>query len=125
MDLKTKYVILDHDLGVFLGSYTSDFFEDKEVIQSSDGDIPKMYGLFASNNPFAITRAFAFNSVKEADKYIGQFFPKETALHLHIVPVKTSQNEYVDLAELCKSGLAEYTYDMLDGMIDETLETMH
>ena len=123
MNLKTKYVILDYDLGVFLGSYTSDFFEEPKE-KARDG-VPKMYGLFASNNPFGITRAFAFDTIDEANEYIGQFFPKDTALHLHIVPVAGSQEQYVELAELCKSGLSEYTYDMLDGMVDETTATPH
>lgn len=124
MDNKTKYVILDQDLGVYLGSYTSDFFEDSPKQKGKD-TVPKMYGLFAANNPFGITRAFAFKSPHEADEYIAQFFPKDTALHLQIVPVEASEDQYASLAELCKAGLTQYTYDMLDSMIDETKATPH
>ena len=68
-----RYIIIDQNRGVFLGTYT-----DEDVGKDSNTETTdKRYALFASNNPFYITKACSFESENMAQSYIKDgFAPK-------------------------------------------------
>lgn len=123
---QTRYVIIDDDNGVFLGTYTmadfqveEDFFEGHE-----DANLDKSFALFAKDNPFSIHRACSFETAEEAKRFIKDSFGvKASELSLKTAPVKCS-SYYPDVVDLVKSGYGDYTYDMLDGL-ESPSEKMH
>ena len=108
---KTRYIIIDENRGVFLGTYT------EEDIGKQSSDNSKNYALFACNNPFGVTKACSFSSEEKAIAYIQDVFPKRRWSTLSPKPVE-SDNEYPDVVDIIKSGYSEYTYDMIDGLFD-------
>ena len=120
---QTRYVIVDDENGVFLGTYTmADFQEQIEEEFLSDGeyipehDLDRSFALFAKDNPFSIHRACSFETKEEARRFIlDSFGPTAKRLRLKTAPVQCS-SYYPDIVELIKSGLGDATFDMLDGL---------
>lgn len=120
---QTRYVIVDEENGVFLGSYTmSDFQEQIEEEFLEEGefiperDLEKSFALFAKDNPFAVSRACSFETIEEAQRFIlDSFGSTAKRLKLKTAPVVT-QSLYPDVVDLIKSGLGHTTFDMLDGL---------
>lgn len=110
MKTKPRYIIIDYNRGVFLGTYS-----DEDV--GSDSDPDKRYALFANNNPFYITRACSFKSANMARAYIQDVFPQPRWHDLAAMPVD-SDDEYPDVIDIIKSGYGDHVYDMLDGLFD-------
>lgn len=120
---QTRYVIVDDENGVFLGTYTmADFQEqiEQEFLQEGEyipeGDLDRSFALFAKDNPFSIHRACSFETKEEAKRFIiDSFGPTAKRLRLKTEPVQCS-SYYPDVVELIKSGLGHTTFDMLDGL---------
>ena len=105
-----RYVILDPEAGVFLGTHKT-----------------KMYGpagatvpLWSATNFFQLTKAFSFDSKKDAMLYIRTFLSDRPDIFVGEV---NSKDKYVDLVDLLKSGYELFTFDMIDGL--EISETIH
>lgn len=115
---KTRYIIVDQQKGVFLGTYTpADFGGDPSDKQT--------YALFASNNHFGLTQACSFRTAQSAESYIKDVFPKGKGFHLRAFPVAT-EHEYPSVVDIIKSGYGDYTYDMVEGLFeDEEHATFH
>ena len=97
-----RYIIIDQNRGVFLGTYT-----DEDVGKDSNTETTdKRYALFASNNPFYITKACSFESENMAQSYIKA------------LPIE-SDEEYPDVVDIIKSGYGDHIYDMLDGLFED------
>lgn len=107
---KQRYIIVDQNRGVFLGTYS-----DEDVGDRSGSD--KRYALFANNNPFYITKACSFKSLGMAQAYIEDVFPPKRWQSLEPMPID-SDDEYPDVIDLIKSGYGDHIYDMLDGLFD-------
>lgn len=116
---KTRYVIVDEENGVFLGTYSP--ARMKMLLNIEDDEVEQSYALFARDNPFTVARSCSFESVSEAQWFIYQNFGSN--LELTIEPVKCS-SKYPDVVELIKSGLEHATFDMMDGL-DYISETVH
>lgn len=120
---QTRYVIVDEENGVFLGTYTmADFQEQIEEEFLSEGeyipehDLDRSFALFAKDNPFSIHRACSFETKEEARRFIlDSFGPTAKRLRLKTAPVQCN-SYYPDIVELIKSGLGDATFDMLDGL---------
>lgn len=108
---KHRYIIIDQKRGVFLGTYT-----DEDVGEESNSD--KRYALFASNNPFYITKACSFKSASMAQSYIKDVFAPTRWEELEALPIESDQ-EYPDVIEIIKSGYGDHIYDMVDGLFDD------
>jgi hypothetical protein len=115
---KTRYIIVDKEKGVFLGTYTpSDFGGDP-----SDKNI---YALFASNNHLGLTQACSFKTAISAETYIKDVFPKNQGFKLKAFAIQTEQ-EFPSVVDIIKSGYGDYTHDMMDGLFNgEEFETLH
>ena len=115
---KTRYIIVDKNKGVFLGTYTpADFGGDPEDKQ--------VYALFASNNHFRLTQACSFKTAISAETYIKDVFPKNKGFNLKAFAV-TTELEFPSVVDIIKSGYGAYTHDMVDGLFgDEENSTFH
>jgi len=121
--LQTRYVIIDDNNGVFLGTYTmadfkskieEEYLEDHEYISGDDMD--KSFALFAKDNPFAVPRACSFETKEEAKQFISDSFGNTAGkLNLSLAPVVTGSH-FPNVIELIKSNLGSTTFDMLDGL---------
>lgn len=111
---KPRYIIIDQNRGVFLGTYTDEDVAEDPNAETSD----KRYALFASNNPFYITKACSFKSKTMAQAYIKDVFAPRRWEELAALPVESEQ-EYPDVVELIKSGYGDHIYDMLDGLFED------
>jgi hypothetical protein len=111
---KPRYIIIDQNRGVFLGTYADEDVAEDPSAETSD----KRYALFASNNPFCITKACSFNSENMAQAYIKDVFAPRRWEELDAMPIE-SDEEYPDVIEIIKSGYGDHIYDMLDGLFDD------
>lgn len=117
---KTKYIILEGNLGVFLGTYSLADVYNQADIDELDMDVPeaefnRSYAMFARDNPLGISEALSFETLSEAEAYIQDAFGKYGDLTLMPVPVKT-QNHYPDVVDIIRSGYGDFTFDMMEGL---------
>lgn len=112
---KTRYIILDEYMGVFLGTY------DASDLGAGDG---RVYACFAANNPFGLTNACSFRTEAAAKYFIRDTFAPHKRPDLKTVPIETD-SEFPSVVDIIKSGYAESTYDMMDGMFPEGKITIH
>lgn len=111
---KPRYIIIDQNRGVFLGTYTDEDVGEDSNTETSD----KRYALFASNNPFYITKACSFKSENMAQAYIKDVFAPKRWEELEALPIE-SDEEYPDVVDIIKSGYGDHIYDMLDGLFED------
>lgn len=112
---KTRYIIVDDEMGVFLGTYSG------EDLGSDDG---RVYACFAANNPFSLTTACSFKSETIANIFIRETFAPRRRPQLEVVPVET-ESEFPSVVDIIKSGYGNFTYDMMDGLFEQTNLTVH
>lgn len=91
-----KYVIVDYNQGVFLGTVNP-------------------YYVFANNDEYGIDRAYAFDTKRDAELFIRKHLSTYRDLKMFIAPVRIN-GEYAELKDLIEAGLSEYTSLMLDAM---------
>lgn len=107
-----KYVIIDPEDGVFLGTTGRDTAE-------AFIDVPKgarVIALFSGNNIFDLTKAAAFFSERDANEYMKAYI-KRSSSGAFIAKIESDSKEpYVDVIDLIKSGYGEYTHDMVDAI---------
>lgn len=107
-----KYVIIDPEDGVFLGTTGRDVAE-------AFIDIPKgarVIALFSNNNIFDLTKAAAFFSERDADEYMRAYIKRQSSKAFVAKVESNSKEPYVDVIDLIKSGYGEYVWDMIDAM---------
>ena len=112
---KTRYIIIDEDMGVFLGTYNG------SELGARDN---RTYACFAANNPFGLTTACSFRTENAANYYIRDTFPPHKRKDLKALPVETN-SDFPNAVDIIKSGYVDSTYDMIDGMFTEISETIH
>lgn len=126
---KTRYVIVDKENGVFLGTYSLADVQGKieELFLNvgeriADKDLDRSFALFAKDNPFGVPRACSFKTKVEAGMFIYENF-KKGEFQFSIEGVKCV-TPYPDVVELIKSGLGDSTFDMMD-CLETISETVH
>jgi hypothetical protein len=119
MAKKTRYILIDNKLGVFLGSYSmQDFIEPKAILEGKVNMLkedPRSYALFAKHNPFGVTDAESFESKEEAEQFIRDAFFDVKDVGLSAQPVDTDLDD-PDLIDIIKAGYGDHTFDMLEGL---------
>lgn len=88
-----RYLIVEKDRGIFLGSF-------------------KSISLFAKGNIFGITKAPSFEKEEDAEYYIGYHLPKEERQY-GIIEIK-SDEKYISIIDIIKQGYGEYTHDLIE-----------
>ena len=112
---KTRYIIVDQDMGVFLGTYTG------EDLGQSDG---RIYACFAANNPFGLINACSFKTEEMAKYFINDTFTPRKRSRLKSVPVETA-SEFPHVIEIIKSGHGDFVHDMTDVLFEQADQTIH
>ena len=119
MAKKTRYILIDNKLGVFLGSYSmQDFIEPEAILEGKVNMLkedPRSYALFAKHNPFGVTDAESFDSKEEAEQFIRDAFFDVKDVGLSARPVDTDLDD-PDLIDIIKAGYGDHTFDMLEGL---------
>jgi len=107
-----KYIIIDPEDGIFLGTTGRDTAEAFIDIPRS----ARVVALFSGNNIFDLTKAAAFLSEKDANEYMHAYI-KRLGSDAFVADVESdSKDPYVDVVDIIKSGYGEYVEDMIDAM---------
>jgi hypothetical protein len=107
-----KYVIIDPEDGVFLGTTGRDAAE-------AFIDVPRgarVIALFSGNNIFDLTKAAAFFTERDADDYMRAYIKRPSSRAFVAKIESDSKEPYVDVVDLIKSGYGEYVEDMVDAI---------
>ena len=119
MAKKTRYILIDNKLGVFLGSYSmQDFIEPREILEGRVNMLredPRSYALFAKHNPFGVVDAESFDTKEEDEQFVRDAFFDVGGVRLQAMPVDTDRDD-PDVVDIIKAGYGDYTFDMLDGL---------
>lgn len=88
-----RYLIVEKDRGIFLGSF-------------------KNISLFAKGNIFGITKAPSFETEDDAEYYIAHYLPKEER-HYGVIEIKSGE-KYIGIIDIIKQGYGEYTHNLIE-----------
>lgn len=113
---KRRYILADKDMGVFLGTY-----EAAELGYEDDG---RVFACFASNNPFNLTTACSFRSLKAAENFARDMFAPAKYKKLAALEVET-ESEFPSVVEIIKSGHYNEASDMLEILFENGPQTIH
>lgn len=91
--MKTKYIVINKEKGVFLGAYSG-------------------YAFFAKTDPVGIPKAFAFDTPDVAKLFIDTNMTRY-ANNTFYVPIET-KSTYPSVSDIIKAGYGDYTYNMMD-----------
>lgn len=111
-----RYLIIDENLGVYLGSYDANIFEDEPIEKG------KRYAAFAGCNPFGIVHGLTFDDTEQAEIFMYSTFPK-ASFNVWVVPIEID-SDVASVIDIIKAGYGDHTHDMLDYWIHES-ETQH
>ena len=90
-----RYAIIEEDLGFFLGAF-------------------QKYGVFAKTNVFGLHKAYSFNTEEEANEFIKEYLGDDRGDWI-VVAIDTDE-KYIGVVQLLKSGYDKYTHQMIDGI---------
>lgn len=91
-----RYIIVDEERGVFLGSFNQ-------------------YALFAKNDILGSTKAFSFDTKDDAEEYIESAFAKNKKAKCKVIEVE-GKNKYVCVEDIIKQGYGMYTHYLVDNL---------
>lgn len=99
-----RYIIIDPEEGVFLGTHGTPI--------PSQG--VRIVPLFSKQNIFEITKAASFPDKKEATGYLNRYlkigFP---SAFVAAVETRDSKDDFVDVIDIVKSGHGKYAEGMI------------
>ena len=88
-----RYLIVEKELGLFLGFYRGIF-------------------MFAKDNIYPILKVPGFDTEEDAEYYIGRYFPKEDKQY-GVISVET-KTKYVSIVDVIKAGYKEHAHELID-----------
>ena len=91
-----KYLLVHKEKGVFLGTYLG-------------------RALFAADNEFDIVKVFSFESEEYAYEFVTKYMENQNVEDYFVVSV-ASQEKYVHVVDIIKSGYGELTFDLADNI---------
>jgi hypothetical protein len=98
-----RYIIIDPDEKIFLGT-------------RKDEEMGGMGMLFSAHNFLYITRATCWNTREDATAYLYKHI-KRHLKHSFVAEIDAeTSDQFVSIREICKSGLGDYAWDMIDAM---------
>jgi hypothetical protein len=98
-----RYVIIDPDEGIFLGT-------------KKDEEMGGMGMLFSAHNFLSITRATCWETREEATSYMYRHIKRHLE-HCFVAEIDSvSKDKFVDIPDICRSGFGCYAWDMIDAM---------
>lgn len=101
-----RYILVDDEAGIFLGAHKIPIFGDPKAVEG--------YLIFSNYNAmdFQITKAYSFDSIRDALLYANTFLIKDFP-DLYVEQINT-EDKYVDVVDLIKSGFGAHTHSMID-----------
>lgn len=103
-------------MGVFLGTY-----DGRELGHKEDG---RVFACFSSNNPFNLTTACSFRSLRAAENFARDMFAPRKCEKLTALEVET-ESEFPNVVDIIKSGHASAAGDMLEILFENGNQTIH
>lgn len=88
-----RYLIVEKELGLFLGVYQNIF-------------------LFSKMNIFPIVKVPSFDSDEDAKYYIEKYFPNENKKY-SVINIET-KDKYVNVIDIIKAGYTDYTDELIN-----------
>lgn len=113
---RTRYILADKDMGVFLGTY-----DGRELGYEEDG---RIFACFSSNNPFKLTTVCSFRTEKAAQDFKRDMFGAQKQKKLYTLPVE-SEEEFPSVVDIIKSGHSDECLEMLDILFEDGDQTIH
>ena len=98
-----RYIIIDPDEGIFLGT-------------KRDEEMGGMGMLFSAHNFLSITRATCWKTRQEATSYMYRHIKRHME-HCFVAEIDSDTEEpFVSIPDICRSGFGGYAWDMIDVM---------
>lgn len=113
-EYKSKFIIIDPEEGIFLGTAKPD---DIPYIERHPRD-GRLIALFSCNNNNAldIIKAVGFFTKDDAERYL-HIYIKNRCNAAFVAEVKDdSVGPYVDVVSIVKAGYGEFAWDMIDAL---------
>jgi hypothetical protein len=111
-DFVKKYIIIDPEEGIFLGTAKND---DMSFMDRSPSD-PRLVALFSTNNILDITKAVGFLDKSDAEEY-ARVYLKRRCPNSFIAEIDDDTvGPYADVINIVKSGYGKYAWDMIDAL---------
>jgi hypothetical protein len=98
-----RYLIVEKDRGLFLGSFKNIF-------------------LFAATSIFPVNKVPSFGTEADAEYYIATYLMDENSQY-GVIQVE-SKDKYVHIIDIIKQGYGKYTHQLMD-FIPMPSETIH
>ena len=113
---KTRYILADKDMGVFLGTY-----DGEELGYKDDG---RIFACFSANNPFKLTTCCSFRTKNAADVFKKDMFGATKRDKMYTLPVE-SEDEFPSVVDIVKAGHTDDCIDMLELLFESGNQTIH
>ena len=98
-----KYIIIDPDKGIFLGTRHDD---------ENDG----VGMLFSAYNFLELTQAVCWDTRRQCFEYMHKFI-RPHLHHCFIAEIESySEKSYVSIADICRSGYGDHGTEMIDAL---------
>jgi|TARA_B110000503_G_scaffold88868_1_gene134695 hypothetical protein len=110
MKNKLKYIIIDPEEGIFLGTSKN---ENLSFMDRRPGD-KRLLALFSNNNILGITKAIGFAKEKDALFYMNVYIRERYPRAFVASVIDNTVGPYVDTVSIVKSGHGHYAWDMID-----------
>jgi hypothetical protein len=98
-----RYIIIEKELGVFVGQFD-------------------IYAVYAKNEMFGLDRVISFESRKIATEIVEEFLNRE-GKEFSIQAIDT-KGKYVKVIDIIKAGFGKYTHHMMDNIM-MTSDSLH
>lgn len=109
-----RYLIVDEDYGVFLGS--------RLLSGSISDDDSEIAIIFSKTSPYVVRKAVSFEKISDAERYI-EFLELGNPDYESLSVIEVEGDErYVDIIDIVKEGYGEYVKDMVDCMPMQSIE---
>jgi hypothetical protein len=90
-----RYAIIEENLGFFLGAF-------------------QKFGVFAKTDLFGLHKAYSFKTEEKANEFVNEYLGKDRG-DWSVVSIDTNE-KYIDVVHLLKSGYGRYTHNMVDSL---------
>lgn len=101
--MKSKYIAISPEKGVFLGAVHG-------------------YALFSKSNPMGMYNACGFDSLEDARSFINASLP--AIANTVFYPEIPTSSDYVSCVDIIKQGYGKHTHSMMD-YLDMPSESIH
>ena len=113
---KTRYILADEEMGVFLGTY-----DGEELGYEGDS---RIFACFSANNPFKLTTCCSFRTERAANVFKKDMFGPVKQKKIYTLPVE-SEDEFPSVVDIVKAGHIEESTDLLEILFENGNQTIH